>query len=93
MMGHTSLFNPLTQRKLGGHTPFDWGGRYLYKDAHTFCNNFSNGLSLVYSFFLLSEEDGYTFYPIFPYPPYPHTEERKGYICICPYIFNDLSFV
>ena len=22
--------------KVGGHTPFDRGGRYLYKDAHTF---------------------------------------------------------
>ena len=52
-----------------------------------------SGLSLVYSFFVLSEEDGYTFYSIFPYPPYPIPEERKGYICICPYIFKDLSFV
>ena len=25
--------------------------------------------------------------------PYPNPDNREGYICICPYIFNDLSFV
>ena len=27
-----------------------------------------------------------------PYLPYPIPEDGKGYICICPYIFNDLRF-
>ena len=35
-------------------------------------------------FFLLCEEDGYTFYSIFPYPPYPIIYKWVGHLCYCP---------